>query len=86
MEDGGGGGEWFGDPGVHGESPAYGVSAPANGMEGFVVPSPVLQHASPVLQLTPPSPPRPESEKCWTSEGKTSQNDPMSHYIYNGSG
>ncbi|KAK1616226.1 hypothetical protein QYE76_021743 [Lolium multiflorum] len=80
MEDGGGGGDWFGDPGVHGESPAY------DGMEGFVLPSPVLQHASPVLQLTPPSPSRPESEKWWTSESMTSQNDPMSHYLYNGSG
>jgi hypothetical protein len=80
MEDGGGGGDWFGDPGVHGASPAY------DGMEGFVLPSPVLQHSSPVLQLTPPSPPRPESEKWWTSQGMTSQNDPMSHYLYNGSG
>ncbi|KAK1644044.1 hypothetical protein QYE76_061849 [Lolium multiflorum] len=80
MEDGGGGGDWFGDPGVHGASSAY------DGMEGFVLPSPVLQHSSPVLQLTPPSPPRPESEKWWTSQGMTSQNDPMSHYLYNGVG
>jgi hypothetical protein len=55
-------------------------------MKGFIVPLLVLQHASSVLQLTPPSLPRPESETWWTSGGMTSQNDTMSDYLHNGSG
>jgi hypothetical protein len=41
--------------------------------------------AAPPL-LPAASPPRPTSEKTWTSMGRTSMDDPMSHYLYNGSG
>jgi hypothetical protein len=38
-------------------------------------------------QLVPaPSPPRPASVKTWTSSGRTSRDDPMTHYLYNGDG
>jgi hypothetical protein len=42
--------------------------------------------APPLLRAA--STPRPASEKIWTSPsmGRTSMNDPMTHYLYNGSG
>jgi hypothetical protein len=46
------------------------------GMDGEVEP-----------QLVPaPGPPRPASVKTWTSGGRTSCDDPMTHYLYNGDG
>jgi hypothetical protein len=36
--------------------------------------------------LSSPSPPWPAWEKTWTSMGRTSIDDPMRHYLYNGSG
>jgi hypothetical protein len=43
--------------------------------------------AAPPPPLRAATPPRPASEKTWwTSMGRTSMDDPMSHYLYNGSG
>jgi hypothetical protein len=89
---GGGGGEWSGESSGGGESPAgvrrCGSASAAGGrMEGFVDLAGEAEVAAPPLPpLPPPSPPRPDSEKWWTSPGRTSMNDPMSHYLYNGSG
>jgi hypothetical protein len=42
--------------------------------------------AAPPPPLRAATPPRLTSEKIWTSMGRTSMDDPMSHYLYNGSG
>jgi hypothetical protein len=89
---GGGSGKWSGEASKGGESPAGvrrcgSASAAGGGMEGFVDLGGEAEVAAPPLSpLLPPSPPRPDSEKWWTSAGWTSMNDPMSHYLYNGSG
>jgi hypothetical protein len=90
MAIGGGSSEWSGEPGDGGESSAASgvgrcanASAAGRGMEGFVELGGEAEVAAP--PLPPPSPSRPDSEKWWTSGGRTSMNDPMSHYLYNGS-
>jgi hypothetical protein len=89
MATGGGGDEWSGEASGGGESPAGvrrcgSASAAGGGMEGFFDLGGEAEGAAP--PLSPPSPPCPDSEKWWTSAGRTSMNDPMSHYLYNGSG
>jgi hypothetical protein len=88
----GGGEEWSGEASGGGESPAGvrrcgSASAGGCGMEGFFDLGGEAEGAPPPLPpVPPPSPPRPDSEKWWTSAGRMLMNDPMSHYLYNGSG
>jgi hypothetical protein len=82
--DGGGGGGYSGDPGARG--------AGAGGSEGgrfmrTVGGVDLRMDGEAEPQLVPaPAPPPPASVKTWISGGRTSCNDPMTHYLYNGSG
>jgi hypothetical protein len=90
MATGGGGGSYSGDSdlaGAEGEAAGIGRTGVDHGMEwtGADADLAGAAEAEPPPQRAA-TPPRPASEKIWTSMGKTSMDDPMSHYLYNGSG
>jgi hypothetical protein len=82
MATGGGGGSYSGDSdlaGVEGHAAGIGID---QGMEWTGAGGDLAgaaEAAPPPLRAA--TPPRPASEKIWTSMGRTSMDDPMSHYL-----
>jgi hypothetical protein len=91
MATGGGGGSYSGDSDLadpEGEAAGIGRTGVDQGMEwtGADVDLAGAAEAAPPPPLRAATPPRPASEKIWTSMGRTSMDDPMIHYLYNGNG
>jgi hypothetical protein len=91
MATGGGGGSYSGDSnlaGAEGEAARIGRTGVDQRMEWTRADADLAgaAEAPPPPPLWVAAPPRPASEKIWTLMGRTSMDDSMSHYLYNGSG